>query len=340
MVLLATLLRKNMKIQTTICTLQSEDPPIMVMGHNFLSLCCDHNFETLAYLLLNHRLPTDEELVDFSERGFASRRGVAQALDLDMLNNVKPMEMMQSLAASINYYFDPWDYMNQFIMGSSILLGAPRQALPNYEAQVLQILCADLYDDYQEKLEAATILLNLYSEHELAASTFTARVVASTGAQTHVCISSAIGALSGPLHGGANEQIIPFINQLHPSTYEEKLDERLARKEKIMGFGHAIYKDGDPRSPVAYALAQALAQTPSQQALLSVATLVADRMLEKKGLHPNLDYYAALALHFMGAKETFLTPFFTLSRITGWLSHIHEQRQSKTLIRPRASYDC
>ena len=187
-------------------------------------------------------------------------------------------------------------------------------------------------------INAVTTLLNLYSEHELNASTLCARVVASSGASFHCAISSAIGALSGALHGGANEKVIPFLEDLSISDYKEVIDIHFESGRKIMGFGHAIYKNGDPRSDIAYKIAESVAIKSRDQTLLSIAKHVEEYVFEKKGLHPNLDYYAALALHFMGMKKDYFTVFFVYSRALGWASHILEQKKQKQLIRPRAVY--
>ena len=327
-----------MEIHTSICRLDEEKHTIEIRGHDFIELSQSFNFEKLAYFLINEELPSEEELIDFSKRGFATRKGVAQAINSQPELVVKPMEMLQSLSASLNYYYDEWDYINQLLMSTAVFFQANLEALPNYESQVLGLLSPNNYDNYETKLEAVTVLLNLYSEHELNASTLVARVVASTGASLQTSVSAAIGALSGPLHGGANEKIIPFLSTLNLSDYQDIIDEHFEDNKKIMGFGHAIYKDGDPRSPIAFNIAKSLVKGANDQRLLDIAERVAQYIFEKKGLHPNLDYYAALSLHFLQASPSLFTPFFVYSRVVGWVSHIIEQKRQKKLIRPRAVY--
>lgn len=327
-----------MEIKTKICQLDEQNNQIILFNENFLDLVKERSFESICFLLLHHRHPTEQELIDFSERGFATRRGVAQVNVAQTQSALKPMDIMQSLSSTMTYYFDPWDYMNQVMMTSALFLGKNTQALPNYEAQVLEMISSPSSEYYEDHLEAVRILLNLYSEHELNASTLTARVVTSTGASLHNSISAAIGALGGPLHGGANEKIIPFLTDLTAHSYRDILEEHFRDHKKIMGFGHAIYKQGDPRTAYAHAVAQSLVKNSKDEQLLNIAQLVEQYMIEKKGLHPNLDYYAALALHFLDASRENFTPFFVLSRMAGWLSHIKEQKEQGKLIRPRAQY--
>ena len=328
-----------MEIVTSICELDEENNKIFLMGENFIELCQEISFEQMSYFLLYKNMAREQEIIEFSQRGFASRKGVCEALSGQYELAVKPMEMLQSMSSSLTFYHDEWDMINQLLMTSTAFLGAPATALPNYEAQVLNALIANVpNDEYEVKLESVNTLLNLYSEHELNASTLVARVVASTGASFHSAISAAIGALSGSLHGGANEKIIPFLEELSMSDYREIIHEHFQEDKKIMGFGHAIYKQGDPRSSVALSIAKNLATSTRAQGLLKIAQYVEEYMLEKKGLHPNLDYYAALALHFMGVSREHFTPFFVYSRMLGWASHILEQKEQKKLIRPRAVY--
>lgn len=328
-----------MEIVTSICHLDEANNKIVLMGEDFVELCKGISFEQMAYFLLYKQQPRESELVEFSQRGFASRKGVCDAVSGGQDLAVKPMEMLQSMSSSLTFYYDEWDMINQLLMISTAFLGAGVQALPNYEAQVLNAIAPDISSsDYDNKLEAVAILLNLYSEHELNASTLAARVVASTGASFHSAVSAAIGALSGPLHGGANEKIIPFLEELSLSDYQEIVDSHFEDGKKIMGFGHAIYKQGDPRSSVAFEIAKSLAVSARSENLLKIAQYVEQYVYEKKGLHPNLDYYAALALHFMGASRHHFTPFFVYSRVLGWASHILEQKSHKQLIRPRAVY--
>lgn len=186
------------------------------------------------------------------------------------------------------------------------------------------------------------ISLVLYAEHSFNASTFTARVVTSTLSDLHSAVTAAIGALKGPLHGGANEAVMRMLSEVgDPRRAEEWLDEALAAKRRIMGFGHRVYKHGDSRVPIMQdALDRLVARAAGPEAprLATLHAALRHAMLTRKGLHPNLDYPAGLAYHLMGFDTPVFTPIFVMSRITGWTAHITEQLAHNALIRPLASY--
>ncbi|MFG3530885.1 bifunctional 2-methylcitrate synthase/citrate synthase [Streptomyces sp. NPDC047917] len=187
------------------------------------------------------------------------------------------------------------------------------------------------------------ISLILYAEHSFNASTFTARVVTSTLSDLHSAVTAAIGALKGPLHGGANEAVMHMLEEIgDPEGAEGWLDDALAAKRRIMGFGHRVYKHGDSRVPIMQkALADLIARSsdPETTRLATLHAALRHAMSSRKGIHPNLDYPAGLAYHLMGFDIPAFTPIFVMSRITGWTAHITEQLAHNSLIRPLASYD-
>ncbi|MYT23660.1 bifunctional 2-methylcitrate synthase/citrate synthase [Streptomyces sp. SID7760] len=187
------------------------------------------------------------------------------------------------------------------------------------------------------------ISLILYAEHSFNASTFTARVVTSTLSDLHSAVTAAIGALKGPLHGGANEAVMHMLEEIgDPERAEAWLEEALAAKRKIMGFGHRVYKHGDSRVPLMQKALEDLIARSGDPETTRLATLHASlrhAMISHKGIHPNLDYPAGLAYHLMGFDIPAFTPIFVMSRITGWTAHITEQLAQNSLIRPLASYD-
>ncbi|MFJ9681634.1 bifunctional 2-methylcitrate synthase/citrate synthase [Streptomyces sp. NPDC101194] len=187
------------------------------------------------------------------------------------------------------------------------------------------------------------ISLILYAEHSFNASTFTARVVTSTLSDLHSAVTAAIGALKGPLHGGANEAVMHMLEEIgDPEEAESWLDGALAAKRKIMGFGHRVYKHGDSRVPIMQkALVDLIARSgdPETTRLATLHAALRHAMISRKGIHPNLDYPAGLAYHLMGFDVPAFTPIFVMSRITGWTAHITEQLAHNSLIRPLASYD-
>ncbi|MFH8746897.1 bifunctional 2-methylcitrate synthase/citrate synthase [Streptomyces rimosus] len=193
-----------------------------------------------------------------------------------------------------------------------------------------------------EVVRCFEISLVLYAEHSFNASTFTARVVTSTLSDLYSAVTAAIGALKGPLHGGANEAVMHMLEEIgDPQRAAEWLDGALAAKRKIMGFGHRVYKHGDSRVPVMQEALDRLvarAADPETTRLATLHTALRNAMTGRKGIHPNLDYPAGLAYHLMGFDTPVFTPVFVMSRITGWTAHITEQLAHNALIRPLASY--
>jgi 2-methylcitrate synthase len=183
------------------------------------------------------------------------------------------------------------------------------------------------------------VSLILYAEHEFNASTFAARIITSTLSDVHSAVAGAIGALAGPLHGGANEEAMRLIEAFpDPAQAERGVRARLERKEKIMGFGHRIYTVSDPRSPIIKEWARRLAQSEEQKRLFAVAEAIERVMWEDKKLFPNLDFYSALSYRFCGIPTELYTPMFVLARTSGWMAHIIEQRSDNKLIRPISRY--
>ncbi|MEU7100568.1 bifunctional 2-methylcitrate synthase/citrate synthase [Streptomyces longwoodensis] len=193
-----------------------------------------------------------------------------------------------------------------------------------------------------EVVRCFEISLTLYAEHSFNASTFTARVVTSTLSDLYSAVTAAIGALKGPLHGGANEAVMHMLGEIgDPQRAETWLHQALADKRKIMGFGHRVYKHGDSRVPLMQEALDRLVARAADPEVTRLATLHAalrHAMLRRKGIHPNLDYPAGLAYHLMGFDTPAFTPIFVMSRITGWTAHITEQLAHNALIRPLASY--
>jgi Citrate synthase len=183
------------------------------------------------------------------------------------------------------------------------------------------------------------VSLILYAEHEFNASTFTARVCASTLSDMHSCITGAIGSLRGPLHGGANEAAMEMIeNWTSPEEAEREMLGKLERKEKIMGFGHAIYKDNDPRNGIIKIWSERLAKDVGDTVLYPVSVRCEEVMWREKKLFCNADFFHASAYHFMDIATKLFTPIFVMSRVTGWAAHVMEQRADNRIIRPSADY--
>jgi citrate synthase len=188
-------------------------------------------------------------------------------------------------------------------------------------------------------IKAMDVSLILYAEHEYNASTFTARVITSTMSDLHSALAGAIGALKGPLHGGANEKVMDVLKAVGKKENAEPwVRAALARKEKIMGFGHRVYKDGDPRAVYLKELCGQLARESGNEPLESVADVIERVIWEEKKLPPNLDWPSGRLYHYMGLPVELYTPLFVLSRTAGWAAHVIEQHDNNRLIRPRARY--
>src|SRR5690606_35280937 len=187
--------------------------------------------------------------------------------------------------------------------------------------------------------QVMNVSLILYAEHEFNASTFTARVCASTLSDLHSCISAAIGSLRWPLHGGANEAAMDMIEQYHsPEEAVADVMRKLEPRELIMGFGHAVYKLRDPRNAIIKEWSRKLSETSENKVLYPVSEAVERTMKEQKNMFANADFFHASAYHFMGIPTKLFTPIFVMSRVTGWSAHCFEQRANNRIIRPGAEY--
>jgi 2-methylcitrate synthase/citrate synthase II len=313
----------------------------------------------VAYLLLHGDLPKRKELVDFENRVSAARtlpqplRDLLKALPADS----GPMDVLRS-AVSILAIFDPETEDNspaanlrkserllgqipvavaeQYRLSKGLAPVAPRADL-GHAANFLYMLSGKEASPLH--VRAFDVSLILYAEHEFNASAFTARVVASTESDLHAAVVAAIGALKGPLHGGANEKVMVLLQKAGgPDTAEKWIRDALARKEKIMGFGHRVYKAGDVRAKVLKDYAHKAAEEAGETKWEATAHVIEGVLEKEKHLFPNLDWPAGRLYHAMGLEIPLYTPFFVSSRITGWCAHIMEQLANNRLIRPRARY--
>jgi citrate synthase len=328
-------------------------------GYPVTELADHATFEEVAFLLLYGDLPNRRQLEDF-ERRIASARGLPSPL-LALLEalprETNPMDAVRT-AVSVLSHFDP-DTQNSSpeanLRKAERLLGqipvavaarfrlsngqqpvAPREGLSHAE-NFLYLLRGTA--PTREAARALDVSLILYAEHEFNASTFTARVVTSTESDLHSAVVAAIGALKGRLHGGANEKVMDLLLRAGgPQTAEQWLREALARKERIMGFGHRVYKAGDVRAAILTKVAQQAAAAAGTTKWEETAEIFERVLATEKNLHPNLDWPAGRLYHALGLEVPLYTPIFVMSRVAGWSAHVIEQMEHNRLIRPRARY--
>ncbi len=348
--------------ETALCQVDEGEIGLRYRGYAIGDLAEQATFEEVAFLLLFGRLPTRKELEDFS--GQVSRQwplpGPVEAFIGVVPPSAHPMDILRT-GVSLLGMTDP-DGTNDsheanlrkavrllaqtpvIIANAYRLAHAKRQVQPRPDlsfAENLLYLLTDRQGDEQAKAmaRALDVSLILYAEHEFNASTFAARVTASTLTDLHAAITSAIAALKGPLHGGANEAVAAMLLEIESRDRAEAwVREKLARKQRVMGFGHRVLRKGDPRSRIIQRHAEALSRACGDTRWYDIATIVDRVMQQEKGLHPNLDFYTAVAYLLMGIPRDLYTPVFVCSRITGWCAHVIEQQDNNRLIRPRASY--
>ncbi len=341
--------------QSAICTM---DQALRYRGYDACQLAEKKSFDEVAYLLLYGDLPDERQLADFRRAvaNNATLPAVLSTLLKALPRETAPMDVLRT-ACSMLGSSDPLrldnstssnlrkacQLLGQLPLALAAFWRAADNTVPNWRVDVsiaeniLTLLGAPHIDPLA--VRALDMTLVLYAEHELAASTFTARVVASTLSDLHSAVTAAIGALKGPLHGGANERVIELLCQFRsPEEAELWTGRALAEKRRIMGFGHRVYKHGDPRAEFLRGTCQSLAQRAGQQNLERIAEAIERVVLAEKKLHPNLDWPAARIYYYLGLPVPLYTPLFVLARVAGWSAHVIEQHTDNRLIRPRARY--
>ena len=343
--------------ETEISTVGKEGLDLTYRGYSIHALAGYATFEEVAYLLIYGALPTKMELQGYREKLMLLRvlppvlASVLQAIPAD----THPMDVLRTGVSMLGTLEPESSGRDQYHIADRLIAVTPSILLYWYhfhnskttiattskEATVggyfLELLQGKKPD--KEFARALDISLILYAEHEFNASTFAARVTASTGADFYSAIVSGIGTLSGPLHGGANEAAMELITQYKtPDEAEKGVRELLEKKSKIMGFGHRVYKISDPRSDVIKAWSKKLSAEASDGYLYPVSERIEKVMWDEKHLFPNLDFYSATTYHFCSIPTMLFTPLFVMARIAGWSAHIIEQRADNKLIRPDASY--
>ncbi|WP_278420232.1 MULTISPECIES: bifunctional 2-methylcitrate synthase/citrate synthase [Stutzerimonas stutzeri subgroup] len=350
-------LRGQIAGQTALCTVGKTGAGLTYRGYDVRDLAAECDFEEVAYLLFYGELPNTQQLADYKNR-LKTMRDLPQALK-EVLERIPasahPMDVMRTGSSVLGTLEPELSFDQQRDVAERLMAAFPAIMCYWYRFthDGVRINCTSdeetlgghflalLHDKKPSDLhvKVMNVSLILYAEHEFNASTFTARVCASTLSDLYSCVTGAIGSLRGPLHGGANEAAMDMIEQWKsPEEAREAILGMLERKDKIMGFGHAIYSASDPRNEVIKVWAKKLADEVGDTVLYPVSVVVDETMWEQKKLFPNADFYHASAYHFMGIPTKLFTPIFVCSRVTGWASHVFEQRSNNRIIRPSAEY--
>ena len=342
---------------SAIATVGQEGHGLNYRGYSIDSLAAHATFEEVAYLLLYGQLPTRIELETYTKKlmGLRTLPETLKTVLKLIPKETHPMDVLRTGCSVMGTLEPEHDFSEQIEVADRLLALFPGMLCYWYayhhqgrelnglsdEPTIGGHFLALLHGKAPSRLhrDMMNVSLILYAEHEFNASTFAARVTAGTLSDFYSAITSAIGTLRGPLHGGANEAAMDLIERFKsPDEAEETLLVMLENKAKVMGFGHRVYKDCDPRSDIIKVWAKKLAQENGDMLLYKVSERIEAVMRREKQLFPNLDFYSASAYHYCGIPTSLFTPIFVMSRITGWSAHVFEQRADNRLIRPTSHY--
>jgi 2-methylcitrate synthase len=343
--------------ETELCTVGLTGTGLTYRGYDISDLAAGATFEEVAHLILYGELPNQAEL-DAYKAKLKGLRGLPEALR-EVLERIPasthPMDVMRTGCSMLGNLEPEGDFSNQLDVADRLLGALP--SIINYwyrfshggerietetdddsiAGHFLRMLLGKAPSELHQRVMDVSLIL--YAEHEFNASTFTARVCASTLSDMHSCVTGAIGSLRGPLHGGANEAAMELIEKFSSAEEAAKgILGMLERKDTIMGFGHAIYADSDPRNAIIREWAEKLADEASDSVLYPISVAVEKTMWDEKKLFANADFFHAAAYHFMGIPTKIFTPIFVCSRVSGWTAHVMEQRSNNRIIRPSADY--
>jgi citrate synthase len=346
---------------SAICYLDGERGVLAYCGYDIHDLAQHATFEEVCYLLWHRRLPTRAELGDLQSQLAAARplpEGVIRAMRA--LPPANGMDQLRTLTSILSHYdpdatdnAPPANYRKAIrltaqlgslvaMMGRVNAGGGPIQPDPSlgHAANFLYMLTGERPSALATR--AFDVALILHADHELNASTFAARVIAATLSDIHSAMVGAIGALKGPLHGGANADVMRLLLEVGKDASPEKAEEavraKLARKEKIPGFGHRVYHTEDPRATHLRQMSKDLGERAGQPQWFAMSQRIEALVKAEKNLNPNVDFYSASTYYVLGIPIDLFTPIFAVSRVSGWTAHVLEQYANNRLIRPRADY--
>lgn len=345
---------------TTVSKVMPEINSLVYRGYPVQDLAENCRFEEVAYLLLHEDLPNQQELKAFEEKERSLRE-----IGPDLIEVIKripatshPMDSIRTAVSFIGCSAEGhWDHEGQqkYDRAVDLLAKIPtcvaadfrfKKGLefipPKKDLSIAENFFHMCFGEIpsEQVVKAFDVSLTLYAEHSFNASTFTSRVVTSTMSDLYSAIVAGIGALKGPLHGGANEQVMHMMKEVaEPAKAKDWMLQALKEKRKIMGFGHRVYKKGDSRVPTMKKYAQLVAEATGGQKWMEMYDALEEVMVAEKNIHPNLDFPAGPAYYMMGFEIDFFTPIFVMARVTGWSAHIIEQAENNRLIRPLSEYN-
>lgn len=343
---------------SNICFLDGKRGILAYYGYDIHDLV-KGSFEETAYLLLHGKLPNASELSEFSAKLVAARTLPKQITEriLASPKNVHPMAILRTFTSELAFYDSASeDNSHPANIDKSIRLisqlplivaayDAHRNGRPapqpnanlGHAANFLAMLLGKEQDERVVKMFDAA--LTLHADHEFNASTFTCRVITSTLSDLYSSVTGAIGALKGPLHGGANEQVMRMLLKISdPTRAREWVMDALARKEKVMGFGHRVYRTEDPRATHLRRFSEEMGERTGEKQWYQMSRDIEDLIIKEKKLYPNVDFYSASTYYLMGIPLDLYTPIFAMSRVSGWAAHALEQYANNRIIRPAADY--
>ncbi|HVT81210.1 MAG TPA: citrate synthase [Phycisphaerae bacterium] len=328
-------------------------------GINIDELAENASFEEVIHLLWHGKLPSRPDLEELRMR-LATRAALPQGLCEVMKTlprRTTPMEGLRTAVSALAAFDAESEDMSEAANGRKAIriqaemaaIVAAFDRIRNDRAPIMPRPELSLAGNFLYMLRgivpdplsvrALDKAFILHADHELNASTFAARVAAATLTDMHSAVVAAICALKGPLHGGANEQVMRMLNEIgHPDHVDAYIRNKLTSKEKIMGFGHAVYKDGDPRAKHLREMSRQLGKLTNQEHWYKMSVMIEELVTGAKGLKPNVDFYSASVYHYLNIAGDLFTPIFAISRTSGWVAHILEQYANNKLIRPRAEY--